>query len=802
MTKISVQVRDDGGSNSGGIDLSTLKLFDIEVAPLPDTVAPTPSLSSLSPSITNVSPIDLTVDFGEAAIGFAFSDLVLTNGTAANLTDLGAGKFTVAISPIVDGVVTVSVPAAAANDLANNNSLASASFTRMVDRVVPVATITTTEASPTNKQSFPIVISFGEAVTGFDATDLVVGNATVTNLAETTPGRYTATVNALADGVVFLGFSAGVARDAAGNGNTAPAPLLISVNTGAATYKPLLSTTEPAVTSNRNFTATINFGRVVTGFEATDLELTNASVTLTDLGGGLFRINLSATSDGNVVIRLPADRVRDVNNRPNEASDTLTVRFVDASNSDFGDAPSATQSGFATSYPTLLANNGAFHKRSSLFLGASSDAEADGQPNATATGDDFLGSDDEDGIQFPVSLVIGSASATTASYVVIASGVGFVDAWIDFNRDGDWTDASEQMANKVPVVAGRNLLTFTIPVGSLAGTTYGRFRLSTTGGLPPTGPAADGEVEDHALTLIGGASKTVTLNAIDVGAHEISVIGTQLLVNVGGVTRWSAPVSEITKWTTIDGAGTKLFEAAQPATNLPGTVRYGGVGKPIELVNPRSAIDLSTLGADKLYGIQRIDMSATGAQSLALRTEDVNALNASKSLQVVMDSQDVLIASGQWKSQLGRIENSVWVQPFTSGGATVEVVSPKTWQNKMNPIDVDGDQSVSPLDVLALVNLINSNSLPGGKLPVRGTTTLDSFYDPDGDGSISPLDVLTVVNEINRRQAGGGGEGEQVDFIMAYELDTLISRDMEQGDNEQVRVRRLRSLASTVRGRN
>jgi len=293
----------------------------------------------------------------------------------------------------------------------------------------------------------------------------------------------------------------------------------------------------------------------------------------------------------------------------------------------------------------------------------------------------------------------------------------------------------------------------------------------------------------------------VTLNAIDVGAHEISVVGTQLLVSVGGATRWSAPVSEITKWTTIDGAGTKLFEAAQPATNLPGTVRYGGVGKPIELVNPRSAIDLSTFGADKLYGIQRIDMSATGVQSLALQSEDVSALNASKSLQVVMDSQDVLIASGQWKSQLGRIENSVWVQPFTSGGATVEVVSPKTWQNKMNPIDVDGDQSVSPLDVLALVNLINSNSVPGGKLPARGTTTLDSFYDPDGDGSISPLDVLTVVNEINRRQAGGGGEGEQVDFIMAYELDTLISRDMEQGDNEQVRARRLRSLASTVRGR-
>ncbi len=73
---------------------------------------------------------------------------------------------------------------------------------------------------------------------------------------------------------------------------------------------------------------------------------------------------------------------------------------------DFGDAPSAAQSGFASSYPTLFVNNGARHVipngGATLYLGAvAPDAESDGQPNSTATGDDLAGTDDEDGVTLP-----------------------------------------------------------------------------------------------------------------------------------------------------------------------------------------------------------------------------------------------------------------------------------------------------------------------------------------------------------------------------------------------------------------
>lgn len=770
-----------------------------------DTRSPAVALSSTTTSLTNVSPIDLTVDFGEVVTGFALSDLVLTNATAANLIELGSGKFTIAVSPTADGVVSVSIPAAAARDLANNNSLASASFTRTVDRVAPVATITTTEVSPTNKLSFPIVISFGEAVTGFDANDLVVGNATLTNLTETTPGRYTATVNAITDGVVLVGFSAGIARDAAGNGNTAPAPLLVSVNTGAATYKPLLSTTEPAVTSNRNFSASIDFGRVVTGFVAADLELTNATATIGDLGNGRFQVNLSVIGDGNVIVRLPADRVRDVNNRPNDASDALTVRFVDTANSDFGDAPTSLQSGFTSSYPTRLVDNGAFHKRSTLFLGTSSDAESDGLPNATATGDDTNVGNDENGILFPLSNVIGVSAASTSSFIAIASGVGFLDAWIDFNRDGDWADAGEQIATKLALVSGSNSVGFTIPQTASAGITFARFRFSTVGGLGVTGPAADGEVEDHAVTLVNGASKTVSLKAADLGPHEITISNGLLVVTSGSKILWSAPASEIATLTTVSETDAKLFEVSVPGTNLPGVVRYTGAGKPIELISNRTSMDLASLSADKLFGLGVIDLRATGVHQLTVRRLDVSAINAAKSLRILMDAADTLVALSNWTSGTGRMENGAWLQPYTSGDATIEIVSATPWQNEVNSFDVDGDNGISPLDVLDLINVINLNVFPNGNLPSRGSSNSKSFFDTNGDGRADPLDVLKVINELNRTGSGEGeGEGStkrmqeegtmsraMIDRAMAADLSSFI-HDFESEDarRRQTRPRR------------
>jgi uncharacterized repeat protein (TIGR01451 family) len=162
---------------------------------------------------------------------------------------------------------------------------------------------------------------------------------------------------------------------------------------------------------------------------------------------------------------------------------------------DLGDAPDPL-AGMPGRYPTLRANNGARHLVvSGLFLGASVDVDADGQPNATATGDDINGLDDEDGVVLPAAFV----ARLDATVTVTASMAGRLDAWIDFNRNGIW-EAAEQIATSWDVVAGANDVTFPVPETAVAGTTFARFRISTAGGLKPDGPAANGEVEDYAVT--------------------------------------------------------------------------------------------------------------------------------------------------------------------------------------------------------------------------------------------------------------------------------------------------------------
>jgi plastocyanin len=158
---------------------------------------------------------------------------------------------------------------------------------------------------------------------------------------------------------------------------------------------------------------------------------------------------------------------------------------------DFGDLADPT-------YPTLLASNGPRHVLGVLFMGAAADAEPDGQPTVLADGDDLNFVDDEDGVVFSADVIIG---ATGVPIEVSASGPGLLDAWVDFNGDGDFADAGEQIFVSTALVAGANSLTFDVPGAAAAGTTGARFRLSSAGGLSPTGLAVDGEVEDYLVTL-------------------------------------------------------------------------------------------------------------------------------------------------------------------------------------------------------------------------------------------------------------------------------------------------------------
>src|SRR5262249_21279515 len=146
---------------------------------------------------------------------------------------------------------------------------------------------------------------------------------------------------------------------------------------------------------------------------------------------------------------------------------TLTVREMD-----FGDAP--------LPYPTLMSNNGARHVIvPGFFLGSGVDVDPDGRPSVQADGDDTTGSNDEDGGQFLGPLYAGQPVTVS----IVASTNGLLDAWIDYNGNGDWNDFDEQIFGSQPLLPGTNLFTLMVPPGAIPGLRYARFRLSSVGNL-------------------------------------------------------------------------------------------------------------------------------------------------------------------------------------------------------------------------------------------------------------------------------------------------------------------------------
>ena len=104
--------------------------------------------------------------------------------------------------------------------------------------------------------------------------------------------------------------------------------------------------------------------------------------------------------------------------------------------SDFGDAP--------LPYPVTLAEGGARHTIGVLRLGpATVDMEADGTHSAAADFDDQNGSTpaDEDGVTFGAIQVGALAQIVTVN---VQGSSGLLDAWIDFNGDGNWGGAGNR----------------------------------------------------------------------------------------------------------------------------------------------------------------------------------------------------------------------------------------------------------------------------------------------------------------------------------------------------------------------
>ena len=113
-------------------------------------------------------------------------------------------------------------------------------------------------------------------------------------------------------------------------------------------------------------------------------------------------------------------------------------------------------------------------------------------------------------------------------------------------------------------------------------------------------------------------------------------------------------------------------------------------------------------------------------------------------------------------SQIRYVSDSILIVS-TAGGSGSSGGEGNT--NLTDAFDVNNDGFVSPIDVLILVNSLNTGG--SGLLSGAGNNGASGeggssryFMDVNGDNYLSPLDALMVINELNTRQQRGSGEGE------------------------------------------
>ncbi|MCB9139156.1 MAG: hypothetical protein H6642_12480 [Caldilineaceae bacterium] len=194
---------------------------------------------------------------------------------------------------------------------------------------------------------------------------------------------------------------------------------------------------------------------------------------------------------------------------------------------DFGDAPES----YGIAEHKITVDNPATF----MYLGTTVDPEFVNQASLDATGDDANESNtlnptnDENGVTFPVM----KAGDPVVIPVVLSFGQtgaflgGYLNAWIDWNADGDFADTGEQIADSVTIGADASSKTYslslTIPSDAKIAKTIARFRFGADVAAPgdtvaalrmnnvtpedvdaaaAADAAAYGEVEDYQIEIV------------------------------------------------------------------------------------------------------------------------------------------------------------------------------------------------------------------------------------------------------------------------------------------------------------
>jgi hypothetical protein len=295
---------------------------------------------------------------------------------------------------------------------------------------------------------------------------------------------------------------------------------------------------------------------------------------------------------------------------------------------DFGDAPEGF-AGTVWRYPTLRDSGGARHEVDPGFtLGSAIDADPVGQPDLAANGDDDDASpDDEDGVT-QQALAPGLPNKVVVEFNNTANRpTGVLDAWYDWNADGDWDDSGEHVVQGLTLVTGVNVVPITPPLDATAGTTFARFRLTEQGVNSPRGDAGVGEVEDYAVEVgpnaLGPNTGIIVRPRPDfpAGGQGIGILGADGVndsVRVVGLR-----TDNVTSLLVDSLQNPRRTYEVIPTSGAPATLIALGTGTNVADVRPNAFTNLYEIGRPQSYsgtpGATTVSFSNVDSTRISLR---------------------------------------------------------------------------------------------------------------------------------------------------------------------------------------
>ncbi len=229
----------------------------------------------------------VTITFSEAVNGFSNADLTIANGTLSNVSSSDGGiTWTAVFTPgsnVTDASNLITLDNSGVANLSGNTGAGTTDSNNFaIDTALPTATIVVADTQLGIGQTTTVTITFSEAVSGLDVSDISVANGALSNLSSRDGGvtwtaTFTPTAN-VSDATNLIVLDTGRVQDVAGNFG---ASIAVSDNYALDATRPTVTivVTNPNLGIGQTTTVTFTFSEAVSHFDQSDLSVTNGELS-------------------------------------------------------------------------------------------------------------------------------------------------------------------------------------------------------------------------------------------------------------------------------------------------------------------------------------------------------------------------------------------------------------------------------------------------------------------------------------------------------------------------------------------